>query len=345
VARAPRVPKALTDGPFNLAEARLHGLSRYQLRGASWRSLGGGFYAVREIADQPLVRLAAASRRLPSGAVFSGRTAAWLHGLDIAPCNPIEVTAPSATTPRRLAGISIQRSAEIERSLARRLPVTSRVRTVADLGRRLPLVEAVALLDMALHRRLVTANQLADWVGLHRRHPGVGRLRRALTLAEPATESPMETRLRLLLVLAGLPRPQVQVPLHDDKGQFIGRPDLYYPAQRLALEYDGAIHRDTMTADHRRQNRLINAGYRLLRFTAADVVSNPDSVAPQVSQALVARDLPATRGLHDPRLNRRNLSQCTSPRKERGSVRRVGHGLEDHARRIHERDLRTRQRS
>src|SRR5438309_6760485 len=87
-------------------------------------------------------------------------------------------------------------------------------------------------------------------------------------------------------------RPQVQVPLHDDKGQFIGRPDLYYPAQRLALEYDGAIHRDTMTADHRRQNRLINAGYRLLRFTAADVVSNPDSVVLLVRQALVARDLP-----------------------------------------------------
>src|SRR5438309_9807909 len=86
-------------------------------------------------------------------------------------------------------------------------------------------------------------------------------------------------------------RPQVQVPLYDDKGQFIGRPDLYYPAQRLALEYDGAIHRDTMTADH---NRLINAGYRLLRFTAADVLSNPDSLV-----LLVAHDLPAARGLDD----------------------------------------------
>src|SRR5438105_5361400 len=122
--RAPRVPVELTRGPFDLAEAMRHGLTRYHLRAASWRSLGGGFYAVREISDQPLVRLAAAARRLPSGAVFSGRTAAWLHGLDVAPCDPIEV-----------------RTSEIEIANAQRLPVTSRVRTIADLGRRLPLVE------------------------------------------------------------------------------------------------------------------------------------------------------------------------------------------------------------
>src|SRR5438445_6365656 len=154
----------------------------------------------------------------------------------------------------------------------------------------------------------------------HAGYRGIERLRRAMNLAEPATESPMETRLRLLLVLAGLPRPQVQVPLHDDKGQFIGRPDLYYPAQRLALEYDGAIHRDTMTADHRRQNRLINAGYRLLRFTAADVLSNPDSLV-----LLVAHDLPAARGLDDARFDDRNLLQASSAREHRRHVGRVSH--------------------
>src|SRR2546427_5253972 len=148
--RAPRVPVELTGGPFDLDEARRHGLTRYHLRAASWRSLGGGFYAVREIADQPLVRLAAAVPRLPSGAVFSGRTAAWLHGLDIEPCHPIEVTVPIGCSVRRLAGISVERCVEIEKSIVKRLPVTPRVRTVADLGRRLSLVEAVVVLDMAL---------------------------------------------------------------------------------------------------------------------------------------------------------------------------------------------------
>src|SRR5438132_12263142 len=302
--RVPRTPVELTNGPFDLEEARRHGLTRYHLRAASWQSLGNGFYAVREISDLPLVKLAAAARRLPTGAVFSGRTAAWLHGLDHPPCSPIEVDLPIASPHRGLAGISIHHSTEIECSIAKRLPVTPRVRTVADLGRRLPLVEAVAAIDMALHSLLVNAEQLNKWIAQHAGYRGIERLRRALALAEPATESPMETRLRLLLVLAGLPRPQVQVPLHDDKGHSIGRPDLYYPEQRLALEYDGAIHRDTMTADHRRQNRLINAGYRLLRFTAADALSNPDSVV-----LLVAPEPPAARVLPDARLRRRNHPQ------------------------------------
>src|SRR5947208_10069602 len=96
----------------------------------------------------------------------------------------------------------------------------------------------------------------------------------------------METRLRLVLVLAGLPRPLAQVSLYDQRGGFLGRPDLLYPAQRVAVEYDGGIHRDRLVEDNRRQNRLVNAGYRLLRFTAADLRDAPDRIAGQVRQAL-----------------------------------------------------------
>ena len=81
----------------------------------------------------------------------------------------------------------------------------------------------------------------------------------------------METRLRMLLVLAGLPRPEIQVSIYDDEGRFLGRPDLLYRDQRLALEYDGGNHRDRLVDDNRRQNGLIGGGLRLLRFTAADV--------------------------------------------------------------------------
>jgi very-short-patch-repair endonuclease len=98
----------------------------------------------------------------------------------------------------------------------------------------------------------------------------------------------METRLRLLLVLARLPRPLAQISLRDEDGQFVGRPDFFYPLHRLALEYDGSIHRENLTGDNRRQNRIVNAGYRLLRFTAADVLSAPDSVVALVRRALSA---------------------------------------------------------
>ena len=156
--------------------------------------------------------------------------------------------------------------------------VTSALRTVVDPCCRLDLVEAVACLDAALHMKLIRLDDVKPRPG----SPGVKRLRRAIELAEPATESPMETRLRLLLVLAGLPHPQVQVPLHE----VFARADLYYPHARLVIEYDGATHRDSLAADNRRQNRLIEAGYRVLRFSASDVLGEPAAVVELVRRAL-----------------------------------------------------------
>ena len=148
------------------------------------------------------------------------------------------------------------------------------------------MTDAIALLDMALHRRLVTSVRLNDWACAHAGYRGVRRLKRALELADPAAESVMETRLRLLLVLAGQARPRAQVSLRDDCGLFLARPDLYYPEAQLAIEYDGATHRGSLAADNRRQNRMVDAGYRLLRFTAADLLSAPDSVVTLVRRAL-----------------------------------------------------------
>jgi very-short-patch-repair endonuclease len=96
----------------------------------------------------------------------------------------------------------------------------------------------------------------------------------------------METRLRWLLIQGGLPRPEVQVKLGDGAARFARRVDLYYPEARLVLEYDGGNHRDRLVEDNRRQNVLVNSGYRLLRFTATDVYDHPDVVLAQVRAQL-----------------------------------------------------------
>ena len=288
--RRPVVPLELTKGPFDLGAARKHGVSKQQLRGASWRRLGGGFYAWREIVEDPMVVLRSVAGRISPHAVLSGRTAASVHGLDVRPL-AIEVTLPAASTISRIAGVTVRRSdvAASEVATHRGLRVTSRIRTIADLGRNEPLIEAVAVVDQATHRGLVTVGSLRQWAAEHAGYRGVHRLRQAIELAEPATESPMETRLRMLLLQAGLPRPQVQTLLRDDRGIFVGRPDLYYPVQRLAIEYDGSGHRESLAGDDRRQNRLIEAGYRILRFTGADVLNDPESVAALVGRGLRAR--------------------------------------------------------
>jgi very-short-patch-repair endonuclease len=95
----------------------------------------------------------------------------------------------------------------------------------------------------------------------------------------------METRLRMLLVLAGLPRPEVQGSIRNDEGRFL-RPDLLYRRERLAIEYDGGNHRDRLVEDNRRQNSLVDLGIRFLRFTATDVYGTPDTVVMLVRHAL-----------------------------------------------------------
>lgn len=285
--RRPVVPAELTHGPFTLLEAQRAGLSWKQLQGSSWRRMGHGLYAWSGLGAGPELALAVVQRRLPPGAVFSGRTAAWLHGLDLPPCDPVEVTV---TRPHGIArsGVSVSRAELDECDIVERrgLRATSTLRTMADIAQRQPLVEAVVAADMALHRRLIDLVELEACVASIARQRGVARLRRVIELAEPKAESAMETRLRMLLVLAGLPRPEAQVSLHDDRGTFLGRPDLYYRAQRLALEYDGGTHRESLVGDDRRQNRLVNAGFRMLRFTAADVQRKPDLLVAQVRAAL-----------------------------------------------------------
>lgn len=228
------------------------------------------------------------SRRLPRCAVFSGRTAAWLHGLDFPPCDPVEITLPRLATTSRRAGMTVRRSdlGEAEVSLVRGLPVTAATRTMADLARHLPLVEAVVALDMAFNRGLVRPTNVKRWIAEHRGAHGLQQLRKAIDLSDPKAESPMETRLRLVLVLNGLPMPVVQASLYDDAGIFIARPDLYYPDAQLVIEYDGTVHRNTLAADNRRQNRILEAGYRLLRFTAGDIFHTPLAVVGQVGRAL-----------------------------------------------------------
>src|SRR5258708_6592420 len=224
-----------------------------------------------------LIRFA---RRMPAGAAFSGYTAAWRHGLDVAPCNPIEVTIANPFGIPRRAGAKVRRAdlAAGEIVIRKDLPATPAIRTAVELAGRNPLTEAVVIADLALHARLVTVAQLRTHVAAHPRARGIARVRRVLDFVEPKAESAMETRLRMLLVLAGLPRPQVQVPLCDNEGRWLGRPDLLYRDQRLVLEYDGGNHRERLVDDDRRQNRLIGSGLRILPFTPAYVYVAPETI-------------------------------------------------------------------
>ena len=245
-----------------------------------------GQYASRRLARDVRLTLRAAARRMPTSYAFSGQTAGWLLGLDLAPCDPIEVTIDRKVPIRGRAGVRLRRAAlpESEVTSIEGLRVTSALRTVRDLGSRRDHVESVVAIEMAARAGAVELQDVAQYAASHPGEKGIKRLRRATAAADPRSESPMETRLRLELLKAHLPPPCVQADLYDAAGRFLGRADLYYPDRWLVIEYDGEHHRDRLVSDMRRQNALLSAGYQLLRFTSADL-RIPGWVAAQVRHA------------------------------------------------------------
>jgi very-short-patch-repair endonuclease len=98
----------------------------------------------------------------------------------------------------------------------------------------------------------------------------------------------MESRLRLVIVDAGLPLPVSQHPVHSATGQFLGRVDFAWPEHLLGVEYDGDHHRERgqFRRDVGRLNALRMAGWTVLRFTADDVMRWPDETARTLVVAL-----------------------------------------------------------
>ncbi len=188
---------------------------------------------------------------------------------------------------RSRAGLSVRRGEVLPSDVAsfRGLRATAAQRTLRDLCLRLPAVNPLIAIDLAVHLGLTDTDALRRYSDAVQGRAGAHRLRSLAALAADA-ESPMETRLRWLLIQAGLPHPEVLTKLRDREQRFLGRADLYYPEARLILEYDGANHRDRLIEDNRRQNLLINAGFRLLRFTATDIYQHPEVVVAQVRAAL-----------------------------------------------------------
>ncbi len=145
---------------------------------------------MRQPTGTPLEKLQAALARVPSGAVFSGLTAAWLHGLDVEPCAPVEVTLPLDGGVSGRAGLRVRRTmlAGIEVTNRRGMPATTIERTLADVCAQLTLTEAVVLADAATHLQLTTRQALADLAATSPRRWGIRKFRRVVELVEPLAE-------------------------------------------------------------------------------------------------------------------------------------------------------------
>lgn len=293
MSRPAHIPSCLRSGPFRGSEAVGHGLvTKRQLESGAWQRPFHDVYVHQDVALTHRVRCQAVALLLPAGGAISGASAALLSGADVlGPDAPVEVTIPPHLRMRRRPGVAVRYSELCGSDIlsVAGVRITRPVRTGFDLARRRRVDDAVVAVDALLMRCDLTVGQISAYANDGRTAwHGISRLRKALSLAAYGAESPMETRLRLLLIRAGLPPAVLQHPVCDDSVAFVARLDLAYPDSRLGIEYDGESHWDpkAVRKDLLRQNALRASSWSLLRFTADDVLRHPRRLAAQVRSAL-----------------------------------------------------------
>jgi hypothetical protein len=104
---------------------------------------------------------------------------------------------------------------------------------------------------------------------------------------DEVTDSDFELLVLGLLAEAGLPTPVLHHRVIEGK-RFLAEVDLAYPALKIAIELDGAVHlqRDVRERDLPRQNDLVLAGWIVLRFSWRRFAEHPDRVLAEIRAAI-----------------------------------------------------------
>ncbi|WP_418001947.1 DUF559 domain-containing protein [Mycobacterium sp. PDNC021] len=227
---------------------------------------------------------------LACGAPLCGLSAAALFGTKwLDPTAPAEILRANR---RAQDGIVVRSWAvdPAELCLIGGITVTTPARTVFDIGRTRPAPQAIPIVDAVLNATRIKTLDVAGIADAHRGVPGEARLRTMLEFVDGGAESPQESRLRLLLVRAGMPTPQTQIEFRD----LHIRVDMGWPDWRVAVEYDGVQHwtdRRQRSWDIDRIALLEAEGWTVIRVSA-ELLSRPQVVIDRVVAKLRAAGCP-----------------------------------------------------
>lgn len=225
-----------------------------------------------------------------SGSFASHRSGALVHGLPIlgpASVRPDLTVQPGETgdTAHALVHRATLRPEDV--TTVDGIPVTSVARTLIDLARSSAQAVALVALDAALHRGMVSGEELLDVASMCRTWPGARRISAVLSSADARAESPLETVSRLTLQRTRLPAPDLQRSILDERGLFIGRTDFYWDRPGVVGEADGDLkyaEPDALVREKRRQEALENAGLIVVRWGWPDL-SRPSVLADRIERA------------------------------------------------------------
>jgi len=264
-----------------------HRLSEYELR-RWYRPVYRDVYMPKSVEPSLRDRAECAWLWSKGRAVIAGVAAAALHGAQwVDADHPIELIAPNS---RPQEGLIVRNESLPDGEITKvaGLPVTSPARTAFDLGRHLPVDNAVARIDALMRAISFPVDDVLLVAREHKGARGIRRLREVLSLVDAGAASPKETWLRLLLLRAGLPPPTTQIPVMDG-WQLLAVLDMGWTDIKVAVEYDGDHHRTNRAQyakDQRRIRELERLGWIVIRVIAED---RPDDVLRRVADAIRRR--------------------------------------------------------
>ncbi|WP_134063764.1 DUF559 domain-containing protein [Mycobacteroides salmoniphilum] len=262
-------------------------LTRHELR-TGYRRIYRNVYLPVGVELTARARAEAAFLWSGGSGVVCGISAAAMHGNPwISADRPAELIREWRSAPKGII-LHADTLCPDESTVIDGVTVTTQARTVFDIGRRVYTSRAVELVDVLL--RDCAKSEVNDLVSRYRGARGIRRLANVLSLADPGAESVQETRLRMCLVGAGLPRPETQIELCGPDGRTI-RLDMGWQEQRVAVEFDGAQHWGDAVQHRRdieRQETIASMGWRLVRVSRDQLINQPLAVVHRVRAALSA---------------------------------------------------------
>jgi very-short-patch-repair endonuclease len=286
-------PALDTRRPCSRADARRAGIKLRELLSPRFHKIFYDCYIASTIPITSELRAKAALGISPSGSYVSHFTAAQLWGAAVPNVSDVHVTVPgdAGRTVRR--GVKAHAAADgTATTRIRALPITTPEQTFLDLAAAgIDLVALVVLGDSLVRACKTSARELVDAANRWRGR-GAKQARRAARYVRDGVDSVMESRLRMLLVLAGLPEAQVNFIVRHPDGSWRMRFDLCYPALKLIIEYDGRQHATNTVQwqrDLKRREELDALGWRLVVVTAEDLYDAPEQVLVRVRAALIER--------------------------------------------------------
>ncbi|UMB70246.1 endonuclease domain-containing protein [Mycobacterium paraterrae] len=275
--------------PFVGSEAIAAGLFTKAQLATRCRRLLPDVYAERDVDVDAILRAKAAWLWSGRRGVVAGFAAAALHGSKWTDdASVVDLIHHNLRSP---FGIRTHRSRidEDEIDLVVGMPVTSAVRTALDFGCWYPTMTAVAGIDALARAVAIRSTDVEQLASRYAGRRGIAKARRAVDLFDPGAQSPKESWLRVVLIQAGLPRPQTQIPVHDEFGDAIAYLDMGWEDLKVAVEYDGEQHRRDRrqyTWDVRRLEMLERLGWIVIRVVAGD---RPAEIIRRVRAALTRR--------------------------------------------------------